>query len=273
MQRLSILVLLIFVTGCSNKLDVNEICLQFPQFCNDLHTDGWCRYERTQLVFARYKFYEMAQNDYHKYNLLKSLANYGKCVDLTTHIEYKRDSANSRKNDRVRGVAAARTEYLKIAEQAKNDKGPFMLMWRWLNQSDKSAQRQFIAMEGQDTLKHTDLQAALAGHYARSNPQKAIYILHYALSLMTEEEEIDPQIPASLSTLYMDTEDYDQALIWGYVTQNLSKDAGLLKPEQIAIYAKIPKNRMEALEDQAEDIVEMLQDREYKIPKVAKTGK
>ena len=96
-----------------SKVRCQETCIQRLELCNDLHQDGWCRYERTQVVKGRYYYQnvpklEAAQvnQDYNKYFLLKSLEQYEKCVNLTTHIEYKRDSANARKNDRVRGAAA-----------------------------------------------------------------------------------------------------------------------------------------------------------------------
>ena len=119
MREFVILGLVVLVAGCGQKFDVKEACEKHPELCNDLHQDGWCRYERTQVVKGRYNYFnvpkleaKLVNDDYNKYFLLKHLEKYEKCVNLTTHIEYKRDSANARKNDRVRGAAAARTQFL-----------------------------------------------------------------------------------------------------------------------------------------------------------------
>ena len=93
MREFVILGLVVLVAGCGQKFDVKEACEKHPELCNDLHQDGWCRYERTQVVKGRYNYFnvpkleaKLVNDDYNKYFLLiKYHFNPSKC-SLLKHL-------------------------------------------------------------------------------------------------------------------------------------------------------------------------------------------
>ena len=87
-QPLFILSAGLAVAGCDNDR-LHTICSNHPELCQDLVDDGWCRYERTDVIRSRFYLQE-EQNDRRSYELMRSLERYIKCAEHSTNIEYKR---------------------------------------------------------------------------------------------------------------------------------------------------------------------------------------
>lgn len=91
------------LTACDDDR-IHNICSQYPALCADLVDDGWCRYERSDVIRGRYYLQEEG-TDRRKYDLMRGLERYLQCAEHSTNIEYKR--AREQKSPRVEGMLAA----------------------------------------------------------------------------------------------------------------------------------------------------------------------
>jgi len=71
-----------------------------------------------------------------------------------------------------------------------------------------------MALEGTKALDEPELQLALGGIYAKSDPEKAIATLQHGLSLYQEGDKVNSRIFTSLSTLYMGQKQYGDRAGW-----------------------------------------------------------
>lgn len=258
-QPLFILSAGLAVAGCDNDR-LHTICSNHPELCQDLVDDGWCRYERTDVIRSRFYLQE-EQSDRRSYELMRSLERYIKCAEHSTNIEYKR--AREQKSPRVEGMLAAGDQLARLDAATRNSQDPYLLLWHWTNNSDERARQQFLAQEGSKGLEEPDLQLVLAGIYAKSEPDKAIAILHHGLSLYREGEQINSRLLTSLSTLYMSQKQYEQAYLWGKVSEAFPNNPEV-SAKRFGLYYSLSKPRQDALDAQAAEIVRQLQGGSYR---------
>ena len=239
---------------------IHNICANHPELCQDLVDDGWCRYERTDIIRSRFYLQEEG-TDRRKYELMRNLERYLKCAERSTNIEYK--TATEQKSPSVEGMLAAGDQLTELDAATRNSQDPYLLLWHWTNNINEQAREQFMALEGQPVLKEPELQLALGGMYAKSAPQKAITLMHHALSLYGEGDKVNSRILTSLSTLYMGQKEYGMAYLWGKVSESF-QDSPDVSAKRFGLYHSLSKADQEAWDSQAATIVEQLKSGTYR---------
>ncbi|QKG00775.1 DUF2989 domain-containing protein [Aeromonas hydrophila] len=247
------------LTACDDDR-IHNICANYPALCQDLVDDGWCRYERSDIIRARY-YLQAEQTERHQYELMRSLERYLKCAERSTNIEYKR--AREQKSPRVEGMLAAGDQLAQLDAATRNAKDPYLLLWHWTNNTNELARQQFLALEGQPALEEPELQLALGGIYAKREPQKAIALMQHALSLYREGDQVNGRILTSLSTLYMGQKEYGQAYLWGKVSESF-QNAAEVSASRFSLYHSLSKQQQEELDSQAAILVEQLKSGTYR---------
>ncbi|MEB6605535.1 DUF2989 domain-containing protein [Aeromonas sanarellii] len=249
------------LTACDDDR-IHNICSQSPALCEDLVDDGWCRHERSDVIRARYRLQE-ERTDRRQYELMRGLERYLQCAEHSTNIEYKR--AREQKSPRVEGMLAAGTQLELLDAQTRNSRDPYLLLWHWTNNTNPQARADFLALEGTPALEEPELQLALGGIYAKSEPQKAITLMHHALSLYGEGDRVNSRILTALSTLYMGQKAFDQAYLWGKVSESF-QESPEVSSTRLGLYHAIGKARQEQLDEQAAAIVGALEQGSYQAP-------
>ncbi|MCO4205462.1 DUF2989 domain-containing protein [Aeromonas taiwanensis] len=249
------------LTACEDDR-IHNICSQNPALCADLVDDGWCRYERSDVIRARY-YLQTEETDRRKYELMRGLERYLHCAEHSTNIEYKR--AREQKSPRVEGMLAAGSQLEQLDAQTRGSRDPYLLLWHWTNNTNPQARASFMALEGTPTLEEPELQLALGGIYAKHEPQKAIALMHHALSLYREGEQVNSRILTALSTLYMGQKGFEQAYLWGKVSESFQEQQEV-SSVRLGIYHAIGKAEQERLDEQAAVIVDALKQGTYRTP-------
>ncbi|MDM5131529.1 DUF2989 domain-containing protein [Aeromonas piscicola] len=247
------------LTACNDDR-IHNICANHPTLCQDLVDDGWCRYERTDVIRARYHLQEEG-TDRRKYDLMRSLERYLKCAERSTNIEYK--TAREQKSPRVEGMLAAGDQLAQLDAVTRNSQDPYLLLWHWTNNTNELARQQFMALEGQPVLEEPELQLALGGIHAKSEPQKAIALMHHALTLYREGDKVNSRILTSLSTLYMGQKEYGLAYLWGKVSESF-QNTPEVSAKRFGLYHSLSKADQEAWDSQAATLVEQLKSGTYR---------
>ena len=147
----------------------------------------------------------------------------------------------------------------------RNSRDPYLLLWHWTNNTSPEARASFLAQEGTPSLEEPELQLALGGIYAKSEPEKAIRLMHHALSLYREGDKVNSRILTALSTLYMGQKRFDQAYLWGKVSESF-QESPEVSATRLGIYHAIGKEEQETLDDQAATIVDALRQGSYRTP-------
>ncbi|MGY3941764.1 DUF2989 domain-containing protein [Aeromonas tecta] len=233
---------------------IHNICANHQSLCVDLVDDGWCRYERSEVIRARYHLQE-AGTDRRKYELMRGLERYLQCAEHSTNMEYKR--AREQKSPRVEGMLAAGHQLEQLDMQTRASQDPHLLLWHWTNNRNPDARASFMALEGSPALEEPELQLALGGIYAKREPRKAIALMHHALSLYREGDKINSRILTALSTLYMGQQEPGLAYQWGKVSESF-QDVPEVSASRLGIYHAIGKGEQDALDRVAATIVEQL---------------
>ncbi|WP_421272379.1 DUF2989 domain-containing protein [Aeromonas taiwanensis] len=249
------------LTACEDDR-IHNICSQNPALCADLVDDGWCRYERSDVIRARY-YLQTEETDRRKYELMRGLERYLHCAEHSTNIEYKR--AREQKSPRVEGMLAAGSQLEQLDAQTRGSRDPYLLLWHWTNNTNPQARASFMALEGTPALEEPELQLALGGIYAKHEPQKAIALMHHALSLYREGEQVNSRILTALSTLYMGQKGFEQAYLWGKVSESFQEQQEV-SSVRLGIYHAIGKEEQERLDEQAAVIVDALKQGTYRTP-------
>ena len=249
------------VAGCNDDR-IHNICSNHPELCQDLVDDGWCRYERTDIIRSRFYLKEEG-TDRRKYELMRNLERYLKCAERSTNIEYK--NAREQKSPRVEGMLAAGDQLAQLDVATRNSQDPYLLLWHWTNNTNPAARASFLALEGTPALEEPELQLALGGIYAKSEPQKAIALMHHALSLYGEGDKVNSRILTALSTLYMGQKAFDLAYQWGKVSESF-QETPEVSSTRLGIYHAIGKEQQERLDQAAATIVDALREGSYQAP-------
>ncbi len=85
-----------------------------------------------------------------------------------------------------------------MRRRPRGSQDPYLLLWHWTNNTDPAARASFLALESTPALEEPEVQLALGGVYAKSEPQKAIALMHHALSLYGgrgQGQQPDPHRP------------------------------------------------------------------------------
>ncbi len=248
------------LTACGERMPtVREMCEQQPEFCSDLNEDNWCRAERRQLIISRYLNAQDDKPD-HKYYLLKDLQKYSQCIELASGIEHRK--LKLKQSHRIEAYLNSLKAINKLARETADSDAPLLLYWHWANRSDNEALDQLLAMEGSKALQTHELQFALATYYAKEDRRKVLTHLYNALRLYKKDQRFNVEIPESLVTYYLGQKDTRQAYIWARVAIAFGSET--MNEEQIRSIVNASDEEYEQWQEQAEDIVDELQNGRFK---------
>ena len=251
---------LITLSGCTERLPtVREMCEENPGFCADLNEDNWCRSERRQLIISRYLNAEQPSSQ-HQYYLLKDLQQYSHCIELASGIEHRK--LKSKQSHRIEAYLNSLNAINELAQQTADSEQPLLLYWHWANRGDKEALQQLLQMENTEQLQTHELQLALASYYAKEDQDKVLFHLFNALRLYQPEQRFNVEIPESLVTYYLSKENIKDAYIWARVA--IVFGSTTMSERQIRSIANATDEEYEQWREQAEDIVDELEDGVFK---------
>ncbi|XOV77514.1 MAG: DUF2989 domain-containing protein [Aestuariibacter sp.] len=265
MRFLFIMILPLLLAGCNafSSKSVASICEDYPPMCNDLNKDGWCRSEKAEIITTRYEHLQdpSAAN---KYKLMLLFEDYKVCVTKASgieHIKYK-----DKKTGRVEGIATARRQLAQLARDTVESEDPHLLHYHWTRFGRQESLQRFLELENEGKLETPELQMFLAEYYVKSDLERTVGILHHALELHKPDEEINPEIFYTLSTIYLKLEKFPKAYLWGYIAKQYDvKDLDLSQIEGLVRQVGKNPGRIESI---ADDYISAIQSGEFRAPRV-----
>ncbi|MFT4993691.1 MAG: tetratricopeptide (TPR) repeat protein [Paraglaciecola sp.] len=262
MRTLALFPLIILLSACNEPfpLKVQDICKEQPQFCSDLNPDSWCLVEKKQIIRHRYAYLK-APAELIDYRLLLDFEDYKTCISRASQIVHIKDVEKQAK--RMQAVVVAEKELKRLTAKTQNATQPHLLLYHWSRFGKQGSLQKFLSLRDTDKLNSYELQIGLASYYAKFDLERAISTLHRALELYTEQDELDNEIFASLSTLYLTLNDFKNAYVWGKVAEEFSEkdiNLALIRPLLSA------SNKIKILDEIAQDYVDAIEDREFQTP-------
>lgn len=251
----------LFLAACDRDR-ITRICDDTPQYCQELHADSWCRFERTALIRARKQQSEQP-SDAHDYDLLKKLNVYKNCLEPLLSIEYTR--RKERKTDKVDAVYHAEQAMTQLAADTADSDYPYLLLWHWQHEGSLKAKARFIKLADRPEMHSPDLQNILATVIMVRDSKAAEQALHFALSLYKEGDTIDNNIIANLLTLVTRQQRYEDVWVWSRVLDQLEHEENI-ELARIDGYAQFNKSQQQAMQEQVERILTQLKQGQYKVP-------
>lgn len=251
----------LFLAACDRDR-ITRICDDTPQYCQELHADSWCRFERTALIRARKQQSEQP-SDAHDYDLLKKLNVYKNCLDPLLSIEYTR--RKERKTDKVDAVYHAEQAMTQLAADTADSDYPYLLLWHWQHEGSLKAKARFIKLADRPEMHSPDLQNILATVIMVRDSKAAEQALHFALSLYKEGDTIDNNIIANLLTLVTRQQRYEDVWVWSRVLDQLEHEENI-ELARIDGYAQFNASQQQAMQEQVERILTQLKQGQYKVP-------
>ncbi|MBL1378239.1 DUF2989 domain-containing protein [Zobellella sp. CGMCC 1.18722] len=248
----------IFLTGCERDR-IKAICDSNPQLCANLHTDGWCRFERSNLIRARYQQYTEPSDASH-YVLMTALVTYRTCLEPLMDIEYT--DRQERKNDKVEAVVLVRDELAQLEQQSRHSDYPYLQLWHWQRHGDRQARTRFMAQAERPEMQQPELQKALAALLVVRDKPAAEQALHRALGLYGKGQDIDSAIIADLINLYVGERRFEDAWVWTRVMSGFASGKGL-NPARMDAYARFSPEQQQQMQQQADNIVRRLKNGTY----------
>ncbi|WP_108649791.1 DUF2989 domain-containing protein [Dongshaea marina] len=256
--------LALLLVGCGQEKSLRSICDEKPELCEHLNKDSWCRYERSDLIRARYNKVT-SPTDLHKYELMKDYESYIHCLELAIHVQPKK--SKDKRSDRIGSLMYSNQELKKLDTETASSKNPYLLMWHWTRDNNSDAKAAFLALEGKKQLEATELQLALASYYAEDFPKKALRITYHALELLKKNEPIPARGIQGLVSLNIKLKNYKEALVWANVTKILELEKSNISPDRLYRYQSFSEKDLSEIKEQAQVYADQLEDRKFKSPK------
>ncbi|MBO1520670.1 DUF2989 domain-containing protein [Oceanisphaera pacifica] len=251
----------LFLAACDRDR-ITKICKDTPQYCQELHEDSWCRFERTDLIRSRKQQSEQP-NDANDYDLLNKLKVYNDCLDPLLSIEYTR--RKERKTDKVDAVYHAQQAITQLAADTADSDYPYLLLWHWQHQGSLKAKARFLKLADRPEMHSPELQNILAKIIMPRDSAAAEQALHFALSLYDEGDTIDSHIVANLLTLYTRQRRYREVWIWSRVLKQLEHEENI-ELARMDAYAQFDNTQQQAMQAQVEQIMKQLELGQYRVP-------
>lgn len=250
----------LFISACGDLFapSIKTICEDYPHFCADLNTDGWCRAERSEIIRHRFNFKD-DDSDRPKYALLVNYENYESCIAKASQIEYikYRDKEFARKEATVSINKALK----QLQWQTKNSPDPYISYYQWSRFGYEDARARFVAAAKQGVFSEPKYYIDLASILIADDPLAARDALFMALSQYGNvEQEIDGHITGMLMTLSMDIENYRMAYVWSKVTNHFADSIDNSQLVALSSQYSLPVDILDRL---ADDITGAIESREF----------
>ncbi|WPC73233.1 DUF2989 domain-containing protein [Vibrio porteresiae] len=220
------------MSGCfENRNNTDKLCAENPNLrCERLNiSDGQCRVARTDLIWHRF---EVLKNDTvdNKISEFHYLAKYKKCMELASQI--RAIDQTELKQIRFQAMQNAAEDQHDLIEAIRQSKTPQAYYFLWSQIGDKSAQREFLQMEGKPQLESTEMQYALATFYTQRDHKKTIILLNHALEL-APDDNVNIDIFKSLASTHQLLNQREYAYIWAKVSQHYGVQIASAKDLQL----------------------------------------
>ena len=220
------------ISGCfENRNNTDKLCAENPNLrCERLNiSDGQCRVARTDLIWHRF---EVLKNDTvdNKISEFHYLAKYKKCMELASQI--RAIDQTELKQIRFQAMQNAAEDQHDLIEAIRQSKTPQAYYFLWSQLGDKSAQREFLQMEGKPQLESTEMQYALATFYTQRDHKKTIILLNHALEL-APDDKVNIDIFKSLASTHQLLNQREYAYIWAKVSQHYGVQIASAKDLQL----------------------------------------
>ena len=254
MRLLSAVLVFTALVGCDSQLTVREVCESNAMLCEDLNTDSHCRYERAEVILAR--FYELERPDLqNKYQLLKHFEKYSKCVELAAQIQHIK--LKEKTTSRYNGYHTAQKEINRLLHETKGTNHPGLLFYHWSRNNDQDAIARLLAMENDPKVTESqDAQFYLASYYMKVDTDKTLHHLYRNLELNKPDHAPNPEVLTSLVNIHYQRHDYNLA----YTFAQIATLAGIenIDNTALATQAKQAGHDTERLDDLASTTYEQI---------------
>ncbi|KGJ87652.1 DUF2989 domain-containing protein [Colwellia psychrerythraea] len=224
-NKLGMVLLLLFISGCGDKVNLTKLCNDNPEICNEFGQDSWCKTERIEVALNRIKV-KNNNLDGDKYSLLVAYEGYIKCMSLASQIQHikLKEKTTLRKNNLLK----AKANLSELSDKNVNSKHPHLLYYYWSRESNELALEEFLQLEGSPELENSTAQYHLATYYIKRDNNKTLGLLYRALELHEPGTVISAEVLQTLVTIFTKKRQYKQAYIW-LRTYQLSLD----KPDKM----------------------------------------
>lgn len=248
MKYLALTLSIFVLSACSEaELTLRSVCEKEPGLCTDLNDDSHCNLQRRDLIMQRYDEKHLP-SDKNKYQLLVDFEKYSKCIELAAGIEHIK--LKEKTSTRMVGYMTSLKEIKRLSDETVSSDDPHLLYYHWSrNKSDSHLQR-FLQAEQEKRLETPELQMALVSYYSKRDKEKSIDLLHHALELYPPEPTVDPEIYASLTTMFYKKKDYASAYHWALLAQQ--SGAFNVELQELKIYLEQAQLDHEKIKETAE---------------------
>lgn len=253
----------LLLSACSEgELTLRAVCEKESGLCSDLNEDSHCNLQRRDLIMQRFEEKRLP-SDKNKYQLLLDFEKYSKCIELAAGIEHIK--LKEKTTTRVLGYMTSLREMKRLSDETISSDDPHLLYYHWSrNKSDSHLQR-FLIAEQNNQLETPELQMALVSYYSKKDRDKSIQLLHNALSLYPPNPEVDPEIYASLTSMFYKKKDYASSYHWALLAQQ--SGAFNVELQELKIYLEQAKLDHEKIKETAEHTLSQLQLGHFTPPK------
>ena len=264
LRNLSTLVISLFIlvsVGCEQftSKTVTQICIDNPELCSDLNPDAWCRAEKAEIIKHRYQFRDKLAES-HMYDLLRYFENYRTCISKAAQIKHIK--LREKESGRMMGLLTAQREIDRLAELTRYSQNPQLAYYQWSRHGHTDALDVFLRAARNGELDTAELNVAHATYLVKSNSAKAINALYLALSLYSDEEDIDVEIFNSLYTLHYERENFADAFIWGLVGTHF--EGSVINRDHLISMAEAQSLNIDDLVDKSRTLHAKIESREFK---------
>lgn len=263
MKYLALTLSVLLLSACSEQeLTLRSVCEQESGLCSDLNDDSHCNLQRRDLIMQRYEEKRLP-SDKNKYQLLVDFEKYSKCIELAAGIEHIK--LKEKTSTRMLGYMTSLREIKRLSEETLSSDDPHLLYYHWSrNKSDSHLQR-FLQAEQRHQLETPELQMALVSYYSKRDKEKSIQLLHHALELYPANSKIDPEIYASLTSMFYKKKDYATSYHWALLAQQ--SGAFNVELQELKIYLEQAQLDHEKIKETAEHTLAQLQLGQFTPPK------
>ncbi|WP_337840105.1 DUF2989 domain-containing protein [Rheinheimera sp.] len=260
MKILVPLSLVLALSACSEtELNVRTVCEKDSGLCTDLNEDSHCNNQRRDVILKRFEEKRLP-SDNNKYLLLNAFEKYSKCIELAAGIEHIK--LKEKTTSRMQGYLTSLNEIKRLSDETVSSEDPRLLHYHWSRNKSESHLEKFLLAEQQGLTETPELQLALVSYYSKRDINKSIRLLHHALELYPANASVDPEIFASLATIYYKKKNYPASYHWAYLAQQ--SGAFNVELQELKIQLEQAKLNHEQIQLQAEQTLQQLQQGQYK---------
>ena len=253
---------LALLAGCSEHKTMRELCETHPEACSDLNDDGWCRYQRAAVIEQRIVLKAQPADDDVRYQMLLAWEVYRDCIALASDVR-QQDQRFAAAN-RMRGYLTSLKEIEQLSKATLDSNNPFLLFWHWTREAREDSLKRLLDADAQGELQIGEIQYRLGTYYAKSDIDLAIRKTLRSLELLPKKEKYSGDALTTLATLYYRKGVPEKAYMWMRVAE-LAEVEGA-RAGSIAEHFRMGKETLKQLNDNAEDLLDQINDRTFVAP-------